>query len=361
MLYQLLVLFGFFSLILVLVYWVNRAVVLFDQLISDGQSALVFLEFTALTLPNVIRLVLPIGAFASAVYVTNRLISESEMVVMQSTGFSSFRLARPVVAFGLLVAMMLFVLTQFLVPMSLSRLNERTVEVSQKMAAQLLQPGIFQHPAPGVTVYIREITSNAELLGVLIVDDRDSATSITYTAEQAFLVQRDNAPKLVMVDGQSQSLDLVANRLTVTRFANFAFDIGAFITQPSARPPGIKEMGTLALLDLGAQRVAKSGPALFEAHNRIAQPLLCVVAALIGFATLLLGNFSRFGVWRQILVAVALLILIKSVEGAVTDPVRSDPTKWPLTYLPSAIGLVLALTLLTWSNRPALFLPASRS
>jgi hypothetical protein len=32
--------------VLVAVYWVNRAVGLFDQLIGDGQSALVFLEFS---------------------------------------------------------------------------------------------------------------------------------------------------------------------------------------------------------------------------------------------------------------------------------------------------------------------------
>ena len=37
---QLLGLFGFFSLVLVAVYWINRAVGLFDQLIGDGQSAL---------------------------------------------------------------------------------------------------------------------------------------------------------------------------------------------------------------------------------------------------------------------------------------------------------------------------------
>ena len=61
---QLLMLFGFFALVLVLVYWVNRAVVLFDQLIANGQSAAVFLEITILTLPNVIRIDLPIAAFA---------------------------------------------------------------------------------------------------------------------------------------------------------------------------------------------------------------------------------------------------------------------------------------------------------
>ena len=51
MLSQLLLLFGFFSLVLVSVYWINRAISLFDQLIGDGQTALVFLEFTLLALP----------------------------------------------------------------------------------------------------------------------------------------------------------------------------------------------------------------------------------------------------------------------------------------------------------------------
>ena len=65
MLSQFMVFFGFFSLVLILVYWINRAVVLFDQLIADGQSATVFLEFTALSLPNIIRIVLPLSAFAA--------------------------------------------------------------------------------------------------------------------------------------------------------------------------------------------------------------------------------------------------------------------------------------------------------
>ena len=67
MLSQLLLLFGFFALVLVALFWINRAVILFDRLIGDGQSALVFLEFTALGLPKLITTVLPIAAFAGAV------------------------------------------------------------------------------------------------------------------------------------------------------------------------------------------------------------------------------------------------------------------------------------------------------
>ena len=83
---QLMALFGFFALVLVGVYWINRAVMLFDQLVGDGQSALVFLEISVLTLPNVIRLVLPVAGFVAAVYVTNRLTLDSELVVMQAAG-----------------------------------------------------------------------------------------------------------------------------------------------------------------------------------------------------------------------------------------------------------------------------------
>ncbi|MEC7962824.1 MAG: LptF/LptG family permease, partial [Pseudomonadota bacterium] len=115
MLSQLMVLFGFFALVLVSIYWINQAVRLFDRLIGDGQSAFVFLEFTALTLPNVIRLVLPMAVFAGSVYVTNRLSNESELVVMQATGFSPWRLARPVVYYGLIIGVLMSVLTHMLV------------------------------------------------------------------------------------------------------------------------------------------------------------------------------------------------------------------------------------------------------
>src|SRR6056297_367631 len=125
MLSQLMVLFGFFSLVLVAVYWVNRAVILFDRLIADGHSAAVFLEFSALSLPSVIALVLPMASFAAAVYVTNRLMGDSELTVVQATGYSPWRLARPVFVFGLLVALMMSMLMHVLVPRSIAQFHFR--------------------------------------------------------------------------------------------------------------------------------------------------------------------------------------------------------------------------------------------
>lgn len=148
MLSQLMVLFGFFALVLVAVYWVNRAVVLFDRLIADGHSAGVFLEFTALSLPGVIALVLPMASFAAAVYVTNRLMGDSELTVVQATGYSPWRLARPVVLFGLIVAVMMSALTHVLVPASMAQLKEREVEISGSVAHGFCAKGPFCIPVP---------------------------------------------------------------------------------------------------------------------------------------------------------------------------------------------------------------------
>lgn len=352
---QLMVLFGFFALVLVSIYWINRAVKLFDTLIGDGQTAWVFAEFTALTLPGVIRLVLPVAGFAAAVYVTNRLSSESELTVMQATGFSPWRLARPVLVFGLIVAGMMSVLTHALVPMSLAQLKDREIEISRNITAKLLTEGTFLHPSTGVTFYIREITPEGALRDVFLSDRRNPGESQTYTAQEAYLVRNDDTSKLVMVDGLSQSHADATGRLFTTHFDDFSYDISALIDdQQTAR----FEVGHATTADLlrdpdgvAARAGAAPGLSTDELHSRFAQPLFCLAAALIGFAALLTGTFSRFGVWRQITGAIFLLVMLKLTEGLVTDPVRADPKLWPLIYAAPLLGLGAATGLLALAAR----------
>ena len=57
---QLMVVFGFFSFVIVMIYWVNRAITLFDKLVGDGQSTKVFLEFALLIVPFILFIILPV-------------------------------------------------------------------------------------------------------------------------------------------------------------------------------------------------------------------------------------------------------------------------------------------------------------
>lgn len=155
------------------------------------------LEFTALTLPYVIRIVLPV-AFAATIYAFNRLDQDSELVVMRATGTSNWRLARPVLVFGLIASVMMALLVNFLVPAAKARLAERQQEVAQNLTAKFLTEGTFQHPAPGISIYIRRISDLGELQDIFVSDSRSAQTSTIYTADKGVIVKTETGPKLIM-------------------------------------------------------------------------------------------------------------------------------------------------------------------
>ncbi|MEO1681488.1 MAG: LPS export ABC transporter permease LptF [Pseudomonadota bacterium] len=366
---QLLLLFGFFALILVSVYWINRAVILFDQLIADGQSAGTFLALTLLTLPNVIRMVLPIAAFVAAVYVTNRLTVESELVVAQAVGMSPWRMARPVLAFGLVATLLMGALVHVLVPKSRIALAEREYDIRENVTARMLTEGRFVHPARGITVYIRDITAEGELRDILLSDARAEDSRTTYAAAQAYLVRPEQGEDmegvaLVMFDGTAQTYDLVTGRLATTVFESFAYDVGALIDGTGRSRRDVREYPTRTLFFPDAQAMAETNRPVtafrYEAHLRVIQPFTPLIAALLGFAALQVGGFSRFGVWKQIGFAIALIILVQVAENAVADAARREPGLWPLIYAPFLGGLAAALAMLWAASRPPLRLRSRR-
>mgnify|MGYP000489179806 FL=1 len=353
MLSQLMVLFGFFALVLVSIYWINRAVKLFDRLIGDGQTAMVFAEFTALTLPSVIRVVLPIAGFAATLYVTNRLSTESELTVMQATGFSPWRLARPVLYFGLIVGIMVAMLANVLVPASLKQLQLRETEISQNVTARLLTEGTFLHPTDGVTFYIREIAPDGRMNDVFLSDRRNPNESVTHTAASAYLIRTETGPALVMIDGLTQRLSRPELQLNTTHFADLSYSISGMISAEDRTSAHLRHFNTYEMLTTPVHIQVRTGvnTGVFaeELHTRFTQPLFALAAVLLGFASLLSGGFSRFGVWRQIVIALILLILIKALESLVTEPVLSNSSLWPLLYLPALLGLAIAIALLARS------------
>ena len=353
---QLMVMFGFFALVLVSVYWVNNTVKVFDRLISDGHSAAVVLEFTLLSLPNVVRSVLPIAAFGAAVYVTNRLSSESELTVMQATGFSPWRLAWPVIVFGVITATMMSIMTHTLVPVSLQQLRDRETDIAKDLYARLLRPGTFLHPAKGITLYIRDISDDGRLSDIFVSDRRNPDVSNIYTAKTAYLMRDTRGTKLVMVNGLVQVLSTKDQLLSTTSFEDLSYDISALIKTRTDKNRNIKQIPTGELLrwsgQIAEQNGVSLGRVLQEAHGRFQQPLLCLVAALIGFSTLLTACFSRFGIGRQIIFAIALLVLIKLTESVMIDPVRANPNLWPLIYAPTLVGCLFTLGCLSYVARP---------
>lgn len=353
---QLLLYFGFFALVLVAVFWISRAVRLFDRLIADGQSVIVFLEFTALGLPRIVLMVLPLACFAAAVFVTNRLSNESELTVMQATGSGPWRLARPVFAFSLFVALMVAALAHVLVPTALDQLTLRENEVNKDVTARLLTEGAFLHPSEGVTLYTRAIDEDGVLQDVFLSDRREPDARVTYTAANAYLVRGDGTASILMVDGLVQRFTPEDRRLVTGVFQDFSYDISNIVDESASQERGVRSMTTAELMEDWTRLSTRTGLPIGllaeEFHSRIAQPIFAMSTALFGFGVLLAGGFSRFGAWKEVLAAFSILLVLDSLRAALSDTVRDLPEFWPLAYLPAAIGIALSLALLSYAARP---------
>jgi len=342
--------FAIFALILIGIYWVGRAIGLFDQLIGDGQSVGVFLEIMILFLPQVIAIVLPVVTFAAAIYVANRMHSESEIVVVQAAGVAPMSMLKPFLIFGLMVAIFAAILSHYLVPVSAVRLEDRQAELSRDMAARLIVGGRFLHPSENVTFFVREITDDGALTDLFLHDQRDGDRDVTYTAHKALLFRQDDDARLVMFDGLIQTFDATENLLTKIQFDEFVFDIGTLTGAKQGVRKRVREYSTLEALFPTPQMLAATGVRaevfISEAHQRLEQPLQSLVYPMVGFAVLLLGGFSRFGVMRQIFGAVFIVVFLSALAVPMRDMLRKDTSLWYLIYLPDIIGIIIVLLLI---------------
>ena len=357
--------FLFFSIVLIAVFWVNKAVILFDKLVSEGHSAAVFFEFSFLALPDAAALVFPVSSFAASVYVSNRLSNESEIVILRASGMSAARLARPVFVFGICVSITMLAITNYAIPNAKKQLNQREHEIGANLTARLLREGRFLHPRTDTTLFIEAITKDGELQNVFLSDRRDPFVTRTYTAERAYLLQQENSSNLVMVRGMAQIYDTDNAQLSTTSFSDLTVDIGDYFTQtPSARRQ-IEGFSTQDLILSPAVVLLESGGspgALIENLNqRFHQPLLCVLCALIGYGAIVGAGYSRVGTGRHIVFAIFLLVMVKLIEGSLKDTVYQSARNWPFVYAPGIFALFCALFLIIRGDRTKFFKASFRS
>ena len=350
---QLSIIFLFFLFVFTLIFWINRAINLFDQLISDGHSSSIILQFVLLNLPSTTTLVFPLACFAAVIFVTNRLKNDSELTVLESAGLSPWRMNKPYFIFGLINMIILAFFTTFIVPNTAKIIDEIQIEFDSSVSARLLKDGKFIHPFKGVTFYIKEIKSDGTLVNVFLHDKRNKNEFITYTATRAFLAKDDNKTVLYMENGLIQTIGTLNKELSTTEFKSIAIDLSDAINQRENNTTHLSQVSTWLLIK-DRQQVAietKASKELIglELHNRLHRPIFCFVAAILGFSTLLMGNYSKFGFGRQITLAVSIIVVIKITESYTTKLSLQNSLLWPLIYFPSLIGIISSILFLNFS------------
>ena len=346
--------FIFFSFVLVGILWLIQALPRLDDVISNGQSGLVFLDIALLILPQVMLLVLPIAAFASTLYAIHRLIVESELIIFMNAGLSNIRLIRPVMIFGGLVLTFLFFLSIYLVPISQNKLRTKIFEIRQEFSNKLIKDQQFFHPIKGVTIYIREASEMGELKGIFITDARKTRQTLTYSAKEAIMGRTEEGLMLVMQYGMLQVTDSSQSSLTTLKFNRMGFELNNFLPTGPRKNIAPVEILPLKILQNPSRFSAQSSYLLneyiSEAHTKLAAPLSPLALTLLALAVFLVSGFNRRGYFSTIIIAIALAILVQSLTSAFRTTVIRDAALYWTLYLPSLMCILVSLLVILFSK-----------
>lgn len=371
---------------LVGVVWIATALKQLKLVTSKGQDVATLLMLTSLAVPKLLALIAPVALLIAAIHVLNRLNSDSETIVLTASGASVWRVARPLLALAMLVALAIAVVNYSLMPWSLRTARQKIVELRTDLISQVLLSGRFSTPLSGITVHIRDRARDGTLLGVLINDNRKPDAHLTYLAEfgqiqrtekTSFLAMRNGhvfrkpvsgkqpnePPEILQFETYAVDLDQFERKVGPTRYKPselYLHELLAEIRKPlepetsftSAAAPRDKAQPKRAKRKNRSARKERNKH-IAELHTRLSEPLYPFVFVLFAVAFIGRAQSTRTNQTQAMAAGFLAAALARLAGFATENLVTITPAMAPLLYAVPALACLIAAVLVVRANRCA--------
>jgi lipopolysaccharide export system permease protein len=339
--------------------WLTQSLRFVELVVNHGLSFGVFLRLTSLLIPSFVAVILPITTFVVVQFVYQRLAGDRELTVMRAAGLSPFSLARPAIAVALLATLAGYGLNLWLVPDSLSSFRQYQWEIRNRIAAFLVQEGVFTQISDGLTVYVRSRAPDGTLQGILVDDERDEKAPATILAERGRLLEGPSGPRVLLISGSREEIDHQTGRLDLLTFRENVVDLSDNSHPDGPRLLDISEASIPNLLDPPANISQADRPRwVAEAYKRLSSPLTSISYAFVALLFSLTGTFRRQGGFIRPLASVATVVVLLALGLAIDNlAARRNvlmPLMWAQVTLPGIVcaWLLLGPQLLSFWRHP---------
>lgn len=276
------------------------------------------------------------------------MTSDSELIAIRAVGHSPFSLAKPAFALGAITTLTLWVVTLWIAPASLAKMQKMRLEITTEFSTMLFREGVFNQVGKGLTVYIHKREKNGQLSGLMLYDSRDKNKSpTTILAKRGAILSTKEGQQVVVYDSWQQQFDLKSGILQRLHTDRYTIDL------PDSEPvkshwaePDERTINQLLNPDLKNNKDRENLNAFFiEIHRRITSPLLALAFPLIAVTFLLIGPIDRRGQTLRVILAVCIVMLLQSLFLASYNLTRASSAglicMYFLTIGPIAICLFL--------------------
>ena len=331
------------TVVLTAVIWITQALRELDLLTAKGQTIVMFLLVTGLTLPALITIIAPVALFIACIFTLNKLNTDSELIVMSAAGAAPITILKPLATLGVLVSICVGAMTIHVMPASFREVRDLLTKIQADVISNIVREGQFTNLDRGVVFHYRERAAQT-LLGVFIQDRRDPSKVTVYLAERGQTIdfwrrELSGAGKgsVQRVGGSEQDASMVV-------FERYAIDLSEMVAAAEGGYQKPREQTTWQLLDPDPSKPPPQiliGRYRAELHDRLSAPLYPLGLALIAFAALGSPRTTRQGRGMSIAMAVLAVGAVRGAGFVATAAVTRSAAAIPAAYLTPILGAAI--------------------
>jgi lipopolysaccharide export system permease protein len=341
---------------LTLIIWMTTALREISLVTNQGQSVLVFLTMTSLTMPNLIAVVAPVALLISCLHTLNRLNGDSELIVLSASGSNVWRVAKPYLVLAFIVFAALIAVNAYVLPQSMRVLRDYAVRVRTDLMSQALQPGKFTNAEKGLTIHIAAKDANGDLLSLVIHDERDENEIVTYLAERSEVMkQSEEQAYLIMHTGHILRQDRKSKDVKIITFDSYLFDVSQFGPKEGQHDYKPRERFLSELLypdktDVFYQR--NVGKFRAELHDRLSSPLYPFLFVMLAIVHLGFPRNTRESRLRDLFTAFGVATFLRILALIAINITANRPAAAVVVWAIPIGGTIIAVLMAHFEIRP---------
>jgi lipopolysaccharide export system permease protein len=327
------------------VIWITQALKELDLLTSKGQTILMFLTVTGLSLPTLVTVISPVALFIATIYTLNRLNGDSELIVMSAAGMAPRRLLRPFLGLSAAVCALVAFMTLYVMPASFQELRDLITRIRADFVANIVKEGQFTTLDNGITFHFRERSGQA-LLGIFMQDRREQGKTVAYIAERGQVAEAGGQSYLILENGTVHRQEPNSRDSSMIAFQRYAVDLAAFNQEEAQTIYKPRERSTPQLLFPDEKEyyyTFQAGRFRAELHDRLSAWLFPLALMFIAFAALGDPRTTRQGRGTAVALAVVAVVALRIVAFAASSAAIRTP--WGLVGVYGAPILAVLISL----------------
>lgn len=327
---QLLKIFIIVLLAITTLAWLSQILRYVEFIIEKNRTINEFISLTILLYPWLISIIAPIAFFITCLFLLDRMLNDSEAIVLYSSGISPLRKLKPFLAFGLAITLLIYFINILITPWSMKEFRDKITTLKTDVINNSMVESKFISPEEGVDIYIRNKENDNTLSGIFINDARDKRNDITYIAKSANIIKRNNEISMVMNNGviHKSQKNIRSKPIEAINFDRYAINLSDIYKENHdiLYKPSEKPLMDLLFPDKNQNfNDSYLNKLKLEAHMRLSNPLYTIAFMLIAFngmaINLIIRNTRIKAIINTCIIAFSVKILgIYALDLATKNP-----------------------------------------